>query len=276
MEGLQNLLIDTPSGDVIRLGEVADVRETLNPAVIRHHGVARYVEVTGNVDGRSVGDVNAEIEEAVGAIGFPLDHHAEVLGDHVEQRQATIQLLSVALAALLLVYLLFQSTFHSWRLATLALLVLPVSLVGGLVGTLFTGGTVTLGVVAGLVAVLGIAARLVTSSIDQLLYLQRREHVSWGPSLVLAGTRARLLPVLTTVLVTTAVMLPLAVVGGRTGLEMVGPAAITALGGLVTTTLVTLFVVPVLALRVGSGSDRESWVDELLEPAAPAPEPAQR
>jgi Cu/Ag efflux pump CusA len=193
----------------------------------------------------------------------------------VEQRQATIQLLSVALAALLLVYLLFQSTFHSWRLATLALLVLPVSLVGGLVGTLSTGGTVTLGVVAGLLAVLGIAARLVTSSIDQMLYLQRHEHVSWGPSLVLAGTRARLLPVLTTVLVTTAVMLPLAVVGGRTGLELIGPAAITVLGGLVTTTLVTLFVVPVLALSVGSDSERESWVDELLEPAAPAPEPAR-
>jgi Cu/Ag efflux pump CusA len=276
MEGIQNLLINTPSGDVIRLGEVADVRETPNPATIRHEGVARYVQVTGNVDGRSVADVNADIEKAVGAIAFPLDHHAEVLGDHSEQRQATIQLLSVALAALLLVYLLFQSTFHSWRLATLALLVLPVSLVGGLVGTLFTGGTVTLGVMAGMLAVLGIAARLVTSSIDQLLYLQRREHVSWGASLVLAGTRARLLPVLTTVLVTTAVMLPLAVVGGRAGLEMIGPAAITVLGGLVTTTLVTLFVVPVLALRMGSDSERESWVEELLEPAGPAPELAQR
>jgi Cu/Ag efflux pump CusA len=264
---LQQLLIDTPAGDTIRLGQVADVRERPNAAVIRHENVNRYVEVTADVSGRSVSDVNDEVKAALAAVEFPLDHHAEVLGGYADQQEATFQLLAVGLVAALVVFLLLQAAFRSWRLAAVALVALPLAMVGGLVATLFTGGTITLGVVAGLVAVLGIAARGVVSSLDHLRELQRREHLAWGPELVVQSSRARLVPTLTTALATAAVVAPLAVAGRGTGFELIGPAAVAVLGGLVTCILVTAYVVPVVATRLGSGPDHDSWADDLYEPA---------
>jgi Cu/Ag efflux pump CusA len=266
VQDIRDLLIDTPTGGVIRLGDVADVTEAPNDAVIRHEDVARFVQVTADVRGRSLSAVNDEAKEAVAAIEFPLDHHAEVLGDYAENRAAVMRVLTVALAAALVVFLLFQAAFRSWRLAAIGFLSLPVSLVGGLLGVLFTGGTVTLGVLAGLIAVLGLAARGVVTSIDHLLYLQRREHMDWGQDLVLRGTRDRLLPDLTMVLAVAAVMIPVAVAGTRTGLELLGPAAIAVLGGMVTTLVVNSFIVPVVVHRFGPGLDRDSWVDDLYEP----------
>lgn len=263
---LQKLWIDTPGGRTIRLGQVADVRELPNAAVIRHEDVARYVEVTADVSGRGVADVNDEVEDVVAGVGFPLDHHAEVLDDHAVRRDAVLQLIMLGGVAALVSLLLLHSAFRSWRLAIFATLVLPVALVGGLVGTAFTGGTITLGVVAGLLAVLGLAARGLVASIGHLLHLQRREEVEWGPDLVVRGTRERLLPMLTSTLATAAVAVPLALAGGNTGFEFLGPAAITVLGGLVTTIVVNAFVVPVVVLRLGTGPDHDSWIDDLYEP----------
>ena len=263
---LRQLLIDTPGGRTVRLGQVADVSEKPNAAVIRHEDVARYVEVTADVSGRGVADVNGEVRDVVAGIGFPLDHHAEVLADHAVRRDAVLQLIMLGGVAALVSLLLLHSAFRSWRLAIFATLVLPVALVGGLVGTAFTGGTITLGVIAGLLAVLGLAARGLVASIGHLLHLHRREEVAWGPDLVVRGTWERLLPMLTATLATAAVAVPLALAGGRTGFELLGPAAVTVLGGLVTTTVVNAFVVPVVVLRLGSGPDHDSWIDDLYEP----------
>lgn len=263
---LQQMLIDTPTGDTIPLGAVADVRETETPAVIHHEDVARFVDVTADVTGRSVSDVNDEVAQAVAAVEFPLDHHAEVLGGYSELRAAAFDLIAVALAAALIVYLLLQSAFRSWRLAGVAFLALPVALVGGLAGTLLTDGVITLGVLAGMLAVLGFAARGLMSTIAELLHLQRREEVPWGIDLVVRGMRHRLVPIVTATLATAAMVAPLAVAAGRTGFELIGPAAVSILGGLVTATIVNMLVVPVVALRFGTGPDQDSWVDDLYEP----------
>lgn len=263
---LRQLLIDTPTGDTIRLGQVAEVREQPNASVIRHEHVARFVEVTADVSGRSVSEVTDEVSAAVAGVEFPLDHHAEVLSGHVDRQQAGLQLLVIGGIALLVILLLFHSAFRSWLLAGVATVALPVSLVGGLVATAFTGGTVTLGVVAGLLGVLGFAARGMVSSIAHLLHLQRRDAAEWGVELVVQGTRDRLLPTLTTAAAIAAVAAPLALAAGRTGFELLAPAAIAVLGGLVTATAVNLFVVPVVMLRVGSGPDHDSWIDDLYEP----------
>ncbi|HEU4513269.1 MAG TPA: efflux RND transporter permease subunit [Nocardioidaceae bacterium] len=263
---LRQLLIDTPAGDTIPLGQVAEVRETETPAVIRHENVARYVDVSAGVAGRSVADVGSDVTRAVAAVEFPLDHHAEVLGDYADARATTIDLVAVGLAAGLVVYLLLQAAFRSWRLAGVAFLAIPVALVGALTGTLLTGGTITLGVLAGMVAVLGLAARGIMSTILELLRLQRYEEVPWGTELVVRGMRQRLLPLVTTTLAIAAVMTPLAVAAGRTGFELIGPAALSVLGGLVTTTVVNALVIPVVALRFGTGPDSDAWVDDLYEP----------
>lgn len=271
---LRQLLIDTPAGDTIPLDQVAEVRETETPAVIRHENVARYLDVTAGVAGRSVADVNANVAQAVAAVEFPLDHHAEVLGDYADARATTIDLIAVGLAAALVMYLLLQAAFRSWRLAGVALLAIPVAMVGALTGTLLTGGTITLGVLAGMLAVLGLAARGMVSTISELLRLQRYEEVPWGTDLVLRGMRQRLLPLITVTLAAAAVMTPLAVAAGRTGFELIGPAALSILGGLVTTMVVNLLAIPAAALMFGAGPDSDSWVDDLYEPAT-TPEPIQ-
>ena len=262
---IENLLIDTPSGGTIRLGEVADVKVTPNYAVIRHESVARKVELTADVAGRSVADVNRDVGALVKGVDFPLNHHAKVIGGYADRAADVTRLLAAGFGALLVVFLLLQAAFRSWRLATLALVALLASLAGTLVAALFTGGTITLGVLAGMIAVLGIAARGVVVLVSHLLHLERREEVAFGPDLVIRGTRDRLAPTLTSALAIAAVLAPVAVVG-MTGLEVLQPAAIAVMGGLVTTLVVTLFVVPAIYLKLGSVPDPDSWVEDLYEP----------
>lgn len=263
---VEQLLIDTPGGETIRLGEVADVREAPNTAVIRHESVARYVEVTADVSGRGVADVNDDVKALVAATEFPLDHHAEVLGGYADRRADQVRVIAMVGAALVMIFLLFQSAFRSWRLASLTLGVLPAASVGAFLGTLFTDGKITLGVLTGALAVLGISCRALLLTVGHLLDLERREQVELGPDLVVQGVRERLVPMLAMVLGCVGLLLPTAVAAGATGFEVLRPAAIAFLGGLVTTTLVTLFVVPVLHLRLGSEADRDTWADDLYEP----------
>jgi Cu/Ag efflux pump CusA len=262
---IENLLIDTPSGGAIRLGDVAAVKVTPNDAVVRHESVARYVELTADVTGRNVADVNREVDTVVKGVAFPLNHHAEVIGGYADRAADATRLLAVGIGALLVILLLLQAAFRSWRLAALALVALAASLAGTLVATLFTGGTITLGVVAGMIAVLGIAARGVVVLVSHLLHLERREEVAFGPELVVRGTRDRVAPTLTSGLAMVAVLAPAAVLG-MTGLEVLQPAAIAVIGGLVTTIVVTLFVVPAIYLKFGSVPDSDSWVEDLYEP----------
>ncbi len=205
---------------------------------------------------------------------FPLDHHAEVLGGYADRQKAALQLVAVTLVAALVILLLLQAAFRSWRLAVVALLALPLSLVGGLAALLLTDGALTLGVVAGLVAVLGIARgqwcrRSTSCSTSSVV-----RDLAWGPELVARGSHDRSVPTLTTALSVAAVVAPLALAGGGTGFELLGPAAVAILGGLVTCTVVNAYVVPVVALRFGPGPDRDQWVDDLYQPA-PGVEPVE-
>ncbi len=236
--------------------------------MIRHESVAPYVELTADVSGRDLGDVNAEVKTLVAATQFPLDHHAEVLGGYAVQQADRARVAALAGIALLAIFLLFQAAFRSWRLAALAVAMLPAASAGVLLGTLFTGGTITLGVVAGALAVLGMSCRALLVSLGQMLHLERRERVEFGPDLVTRATRDRLAPVLTVLLATAALLAPLVVAGGSTGLELMRPAAAAFLGGMVTTALVTLFAAPALFLRLGATPDQDSWADELYEPLA--------
>ena len=261
------LQIDTPDGQIIRLGDVAEVREVPNASVIRHESVARFVEVTADVSGRNVASVNDEVKALVAGTEFPLDHHAEVLGGYAERQADLVRVSALVLAALVLIFLLFQSAFRSWRLAMLAMAMIPAASVGALLGTLFTGGNLTLGVLTGALAVLGTSCRALLVSIGHVLHMQRREGVEFGPDLLVEGTRQRILPMLALVLGCAALLLPAAVAASATGFEILRPAAIAFLGGLVTTMVMTLFVAPVIQLALGSEAERDTWVEELYEPA---------
>jgi Cu/Ag efflux pump CusA len=267
---IEQLLIDTPGGGHVRVGDVADVRVAPNPAVIRHESIATYLDVTAEVSGREVGAVAGEAEDLIEGMQFPLEHHAAVLGGFEERQADRTRLLAVAVAAALAIFLLLQASFQSWRLAVLSFLALPLAVVGGVVAALLTGGTLTLGSIAGLLGVLGLAARGVLLLIRHYQRLERTDGVPFGPELVLRGTRDVLAPTLMAVLATVAVLAPIVIVGSVPGFELLHPMAVAVLGGLVTVVLVTMFVVPVLYLRFGSVSDQDAWTDELL---SPAPEP---
>ena len=249
MSDIEALLLDTPSGDHVALGEIADVRLASVPNAISHEGLARRIDVGANIEGRDLGAVVAEVEEALAEVEFPLGYHPEMLGEFAERQEAENRLLLFAIGAAIGVFLLLQASFGSTRLAILSFLTLPSALVGGVLAAFFTDGIISLGSLVGFFTVLGIAARNGIMMINHFQHLERFEGEPFGPGLVIRGARERLSPILMTALATGLALVPLAIAGNLPGHEIEHPLAIVILGGLVTSTLLNLFVVPSLYLR---------------------------
>ncbi len=249
---VQNLLLGTPSGQHVLLKDVADVRIVPTPNVIHHEGLFRNIDVGANVDGsRDLGSVVADLEEGLARIEWPSEFRAELLGEFTERQAAQTRLLVFSIAAAIGVLLLLQASFGSWRLATLTFLTLPVALVGGVLAAYLGGGVISLGSLVGFLTVLGIVARNGIMLVSHYQHLERFEGMAFGPELVLRGARERVVPIMMTVLTTGLALVPLIVAGQIPGHEIEHPMAIVILGGLVTATLLNLFVVPSLYLRFG-------------------------
>ncbi|MFN2484421.1 MAG: efflux RND transporter permease subunit [Candidatus Limnocylindria bacterium] len=263
---IENLLIDTPGGDKVRLADLADVRIVPTPNVIEREAASRAIDVAGNVSGRDLGSVVADVRAALAEIDFPLEYHAELLGEYAERESAQSRLLLFAIAAAIAVLLLLQAAFGSWRLATLAFLTLPSALVGGILAAFVGGGVVSLGSLVGFFTVLGIAARNGIMLINHYQHLERYEGETFGPALVIRGARERLSPILMTALATGLALVPLVVLGDIPGHEIEHPMAVVILGGLVTSTLLNLFFMPSLYLGFGRGRHA---VDDRAEASAP-------
>jgi CzcA family heavy metal efflux pump len=250
LTSIQDMLIDTPAGGRVRLGDVATVRIRPNPTAIGHDAVSRYVDVVAGIRGRSLGAVTHDVEQRVRSIQFPLEHHAEVLGASAQRHEARLRVLSIAVAAAVGILLLLQAAFGSWRLATLVFLTLPLALVGGgLAALAFTrGGMTSLGSIAGFLAVLAIALRNGVLLIRRYQDLEQ-EGEEFGAGLVLRGAEQRAAPIALTALTVALGLLPLLWFGGIGGLDVVRPLAAVLLGGLVTSTAVGLVLLPFLYLQ---------------------------
>jgi Cu/Ag efflux pump CusA len=251
---LANLPIDTPSGGHVRLGDVAKIAVQPTPNVIDRENDSRKVDVSADVSGADLGAVVAAINEQLATVKFAQGYHAEVLGEYQERQTAQSRLFTAALVAAAAIFLLLQLSFGSWRLAVLVFLTLPVALVGGLLAVQLDNGVVSLGSLVGFFTVFGIAARNGILLINHCQHLEREEGMAFGPELVLRGARERLSPILMTSLATGLALVPLVVLGDRPGHEIEYPLAVVILGGLVTSTLLNLFVVPSLLLRFGRRS----------------------
>ncbi len=164
--------------------------------------------------------------------------------------------------------------FGSWRLATLVFVTLPVALVGGALAAYIAGGNVSLGSLVGFFTVFGIAARNGILLINHCQHLERHEGMTFGRDLVLRGARERLSPILMTSLATGLAVVPLVVLGDRPGHEIEYPLAVVILGGLLTSTLLNLFVVPSLYLRFGQ-SRRQRRAPRPIRPNPNEPPPDQ-
>ena len=260
---VEQLPINVPGGGTVRLDEIADVRIASTPNSISHEGRFRRLDVGANVQGRDLGAVIEDVEAALAEVDFPLEYHPELLGEFQERQAAQGRLLLFGAAAAIGVFLLLQASFGSTRLAVLAFLTLPSALVGGVLAAAVTGGVISLGSLIGFFTVLGIAARNGIMMINHFQHLERFEGETFGPALVLRGARERLSPILMTALATGLALVPLAIAGDIPGHEIEHPMALVILGGLLTSTLLNLFVVPSLYLRFAK--PRESAP---LDPAA--------
>ncbi|VAX00549.1 Cobalt-zinc-cadmium resistance protein CzcA; Cation efflux system protein CusA [hydrothermal vent metagenome] len=257
LTGIRKLLIDTPSGVKIQLGEVADIRILPTPNVIKRQANSRYINVEANVDGRDLASVAEDVEDKLEAINFPLEYHAELLGEYETLQEAQERISFFSIIAVIGIFFLLQLSFSSWRLATIAIITLPAALVGGVIAVFFSGGIVSLGSLVGFLTVLGIAARNGIMMINHFQHLEMNEGVKFGLELVQRGARERLAPILMTATTTGFALLPLVFSGDLPGYEIEHPMAVVIIGGLITSTLINLFVIPVLYLRYGAGSAME-------------------
>jgi Cu/Ag efflux pump CusA len=249
LTSLRELPIDFPGGGTVPLQEIADVEVRSVPNVIKREHLKRRIDVQADVKGRDLGSVYADVEKALASVEFPLEYHPELLGEYTERMAAQNRIFTFAILAILAIFLLLHTSFGSARLATLSFVLLPSALVGGALAAYATGGVISLGSIVGFLTVLGISARNGILMINHFQHLEREEGQAFGPELVLRGARERLSPILMTALTTALALVPLAIAGQIPGNEIEHPMSLVILGGLVTSTLLNLFVVPSLYLR---------------------------
>jgi len=278
LTSVKELMIESPLGGQVPLEQVADVRIVSGPTVLNREAVARYIDVVADVRGRDLAAIGSDVNDGLAQIDFPLEYRAEMLGETAERLAAQERVLAFAIAAAIGIYLLLQAAFGSWRLASLMFLLLPLSLVGGLLAIYAAGGVVSFGSMLGFLAVLAIAARngVLLVRRYQALAMNRGTEIDdvdpevaqfraqfaqesplnddgkfdgeISPALVLQGTRERFMPILLTAIATALAFTPFVFFGAIPGHEIMHPMAVVVLGGLVTATLVNLFVLPALYL----------------------------
>jgi CzcA family heavy metal efflux pump len=260
VDDIGNMLIDTPSGEKIAVKEVAEVRLASTPNAIKREKASRRVDVDAEVEGRSLSEVVSEINERMEEVEFPIGYHAEMLGENEELKSAESQLAAFGIYSAIGVFFILFAAFGTWRLATLSFLTLPSALVGGVLAVYFFNDSIlSLGSLVGFLTVFGIAARNKIMLIAHYQHLEREEGMPFGPELILRGAQERLSPILMTACATGLALVPLAIAGDIPGHEVEHPMAVVILGGLITSTLLNLFIVPVLYMHFGKSWNLAFW-----------------
>jgi CzcA family heavy metal efflux pump len=266
LSSVRNLPIDTPNGGQVRLGDVATVHIVPAQSVIYRENDSRRIDVGAEVSGNDLAGVMDEVDDRLEHIQFPLGYRAVVLGEYAERDEAQTRLLGFAIAAGIGVFLILLASFENTRLAVLGFLTLPSALVGGVLAVYFTGDVISLGSMVGFLTIFGIAARNQIMLMSHYQHLERFEGEALGPALVLRGARERLSPILMTALATGLALVPLLIAGDKPGHEIEYPMAIVILGGLITSTLLNLFVAPSLYLRFGIGRSAAGLAPSIANP----------
>ncbi len=204
-----------------------------------------------------------EVEKRVTTLDFEREYHPEFLGEYAAREESRRRLLALSALSLLGILLIIHADFRSLRLTALVALTLPFALIGGVVGAVMSGGVLSLGSLVGFVTVLGIAARNGIMLVSHYRHLELEEGEPFGLDLVIRGSEERLAPILMTALATGLALVPLAWAGNKPGHEIEHPMAVVILGGLVTSTLLNLGLMPALYLAFGrAGGPPEGEEDD--------------
>ncbi|MBS0580844.1 MAG: efflux RND transporter permease subunit [Proteobacteria bacterium] len=256
LESLDGLLVNSPLGPV-PLGQVARIVPTDSRYLVSHESGQRLASVTFNVSGRSLGATTQEAARRIGALQLPAGVVVRFAGAGEAEKAARSEMLLHSALALLLIGLILFSCL-GWRANTwLVMLNLPFSLIGSVAAIALLGG-LSLGAMVGLVTVFGISARNAILLLSHYEHLVGAEGAAWDAHTVVRGAQERLIPILMTAAVTALGLLPLAWGLKAPGQEIEGPMAVTVLGGLVSSTVLNLIVLPALCERWGGPPERPS------------------
>jgi CzcA family heavy metal efflux pump len=246
-----DLRLRGPDGNYVALRQLADIYETSGRYIIQHEGGQRLETVTLNLPGGGLSAFMGEAQRRFSRIHFPPGTYFAFAGAIQAQARSQHELLVHSLLAGLGIVLLLSVVMGNYRNLLLVLANLPFALVGGVLAAWATGGNLSLGALVGFVTLFGITLRNSIMLISHYEHLVDMEGATWGLEAALRGASERLAPILMTALVTGLGLLPLALGSGDPGREIEGPMAIVILGGLITSTLLNLLVLPTLALRFG-------------------------
>ncbi|MBY0357907.1 MAG: CusA/CzcA family heavy metal efflux RND transporter [Candidatus Obscuribacterales bacterium] len=252
MELIQATLIDTPSHAKIPIGALADVTPGESPNTINHENASRRVVVQANVSGRDLGSVVQEMREAIKSkVKLPPGYYLAYSGQFEAQETATRDLIWLSAMAIIGMLLLLTFAFKSLKTAFLVMFNLPLALVGGIWAVLFSGAVLSIGSLVGFITLLGISTRNALMLVNHFnqstpTNLSRKKRIE-------ESALNRLSPVLMTALTASLGVLPIAVMGGA-GRELEQPLAIVILGGMLSSTCLTLLVIPALLMLFGQDS----------------------
>ncbi len=242
-QAIGDALIDTHDGNRIPLSYVADVVSTSGPNTINRENVQRKLVISANTAGRDIGSVVSEIQSTIESqINLPEGYRIQYGGQFKSAQSASLTLLITSLLAILVIFVILFQEFKSGKLAGVILLNLPLALIGGVVAIWITGKVISIPSIIGFITLFGIATRngiLLVSRYNQL-----RKEGHGLKDTIIHGSADRLNPILMTALASALALIPLAMGGNKPGNEIQSPMAIVILGGLVTSTLLNLIVIP--------------------------------
>ncbi|MBI5857344.1 MAG: efflux RND transporter permease subunit [Sphingobacteriales bacterium] len=245
LEKISNTLIDTKDGEKIPLNYVANIVSTTGPNTINRENVQRKTVVSANVAGRDQKSVVDEIRQKIEAdIKLPEGYRIEYGGQFESEAEASKTLLLTSLLALVVIFFLLYMEFKNIKISTIILLNLPLALIGGVLSVWLTSGILSIPAIIGFITLFGVATRN-----GILLVSQYKTLTAQGVPLyetVIQGSKDRLSPILMTALTAGLALIPLALGGGLPGNEIQSPMAKVILGGLLSSTLLNLFIVPIV------------------------------
>jgi CzcA family heavy metal efflux pump len=251
-DDVRNLPIKSTAGVQLKLSDVADIEQVSGRHMILHAGAQRLQTVTCNVEGRDLNSFFAELRQKVHQeVTFTADIYPEFTGAAVAQAQSQQDLIVHSTLAGVAVLLLLYIALQSVRNTALVLVNLPFSLVGGVIAVLVTNGVLSIGSLVGFVTLFGITLRNSIMLVSHYQYLVVEQGLPWNSETAIRGAQERLPSILITALVTALAMLPIAMNSDNPGREVMGPMASIIIGGLMSSTVLNLLVLPSIMLRYG-------------------------
>ncbi len=246
LEGVRNALIDTGTGSKVALGQVAEIISTSGPNAISRENVQRKLVVSANVSGRDVGSVVEDVQRVVSeSVQLPEGYRIEYGGQFESARSASRTLALATILALFVIFLLLYLEFKDVTLSGIVLASLPLALVGGVFAVWIGSAVVSIPSIIGFITLFGIATRNGVLLINRYQHLRLDEGESLRES-VIDGSVDRLNPILMTALTSALALIPLIFNGDKTGNEIQSPMAAVVLGGLLTSTLLNIFIIPIM------------------------------